>query len=249
MPLVLPLVVIRCHSLSLDVPLVCLFINDRHSCTDLSKTVFLCEYREEATRFSIAQWRFIFHLYFSNHHVQLKNFCHYLFAFIFKCMNALASSLTPFISFNERFLIKGLLWRGRGSLNSKWKQTGSGGVKPISMLTLWKKLPNVSFYLSLSPSVSLSLSFFSLSLYIYLSLSLFIYIHCHLLCWVCKKIILFFLYTPQFFIRKFISILHIKWTGMNKGEQVDNLKFWVDILFEWPQSLFAATKILFQSSI
>ena len=30
---------------------------------------------------------------------------------------------------------------------------------------------------------------------------------------------------------------------MNKGEQVENLKFWVKILFEWPQSLFAATKI------
>ena len=154
--------------------------------------------------------------------------------------------------FNKRFVVE-----GEGFLKQQMKTNrGSGGVKPISMLTLWKKLPNVSFYLSLSPSVSLSLSFFSLSLYIYicLSLSLYIYIyickkHCHLLCWVCKKIILFSLYTPQFFIRKFISILHIKWTGMNKGEQVDNLKFWVDILFEWPQSLFAATKILFQSSI
>ena len=67
--------------------------------------------------------------------------------------------------------------------------------------------------------------------------------HCHLLCWVYKKIILFSLFTPQFFIQKFISILHVKWTGMNKGEQVENLKFWVNILFEWPQSLFAATKI------
>ena len=47
----------------------------------------------------------------------------------------------------------------------------------------------------------------------------------------------------QFFIQKFTSILHVKWTGMNKGEQVENLKFWVNILFEWPQSLFAATKI------
>ena len=27
----------------------------------------------------------------------------------------------------------------------------------------------------------------------------------------------------QFFIQKFISILHVKWTGMNKGEQVENL--------------------------
>ena len=67
--------------------------------------------------------------------------------------------------------------------------------------------------------------------------------HCHLLCWVCKKIIIFSFFTPQFFIQKFISILHVKRTGMNKGEQVENLKFWVNILFEWPQSLFAATKI------
>ena len=30
---------------------------------------------------------------------------------------------------------------------------------------------------------------------------------------------------------------------MNKEEQVENLKFWVNILFEWPQSLLAATEI------
>ena len=30
---------------------------------------------------------------------------------------------------------------------------------------------------------------------------------------------------------------------MDKGEQVENLKFWVNILFEWSQYLFAATKI------
>ena len=47
----------------------------------------------------------------------------------------------------------------------------------------------------------------------------------------------------QFFIKKFISILHVKWTEMNKGEQVKNLKFWMNILFEWPQNIFAATKI------
>ena len=33
----------------------------------------------------------------------------------------------------------------------------------------------------------------------------------------------------QFFIQKSISILHVKWTGMNKGEQVEILKFWVNI--------------------
>ena len=67
--------------------------------------------------------------------------------------------------------------------------------------------------------------------------------HCHLLCWVYKKIILFSLFTPQFFIQKFISILHVKWTGMNKGEQVENLKFWANVLFESPQIIFASTKI------
>ena len=59
--------------------------------------------------------------------------------------------------------------------------------------------------------------------------------HCHFLRWVYKK--------NQFFIKKSISILHVKLPGMNKGEQVENLNFWVNILFEWPQCLFAATKI------
>ena len=58
-----------------------------------------------------------------------------------------------------------------------------------------------------------------------------------------KKKILFSFHSSIFRSKKFISILHVKWTGMNKGEQVENLKFWVNILFEWPQSLFAATKI------
>ena len=58
-----------------------------------------------------------------------------------------------------------------------------------------------------------------------------------------KKIIFFSLFTPQFFIPKFIRILDVKWTEMNKEKQVKNLKFWVNILFEWPQSPFAATKI------
>ena len=40
-----------------------------------------------------------------------------------------------------------------------------------------------------------------------------------------------------------LSILHLKWTRMYKGEQVKNLKFLVNILFEWQQSLFPATTI------
>ena len=44
--------------------------------------------------------------------------------------------------------------------------------------------------------------------------------------------------------KKFLRILRVKWTGMNKGEQVENLceKFGVNMLFERPQSIFAATK-------
>ena len=61
-----------------------------------------------------------------------------LFVFIFRCMNALALSLTPSISSNEHFLIKDLLWRpGGGVLKERMKTNrGRGGVKPISMLTL-----------------------------------------------------------------------------------------------------------------
>ena len=39
------------------------------------------------------------------------------------------------------------------------------------------------------------------------------------LCWVYKKNKMFFsLFTPKCFIQKFLSILHVKWTGMNMGE-------------------------------
>ena len=42
--------------------------------------------------------------------------------------------------------------------------------------------------------------------------------HCHLLCGVYKKKKFFSLFTPQFFIQKFIRILHVKWIWMNMGE-------------------------------
>ena len=67
--------------------------------------------------------------------------------------------------------------------------------------------------------------------------------HCHLLCWVYKKKSFPPFPSSIFHSKKLISILHVKWTGINKGEKVENLKFWVNILFEWPQSLFGATKI------
>ena len=88
--------------------------------------------------------------------------------------------------------------------------------------------------------------------FIYEHLNIFIVIvymylckkYCLLLWWIYKKNNSFLsFYSSIFHSKKFISILHVKWTGMNKGEQVENLKFWVNILFEWPQSLFAATKI------
>ena len=56
--------------------------------------------------------------------------------------------IKPSISFNEPFLIKGLLWKGRGRegvLKKRMKTNrGRRGVKPISMLTLSKKLPDFS---------------------------------------------------------------------------------------------------------
>ena len=68
--------------------------------------------------------------------------------------------------------------------------------------------------------------------------------HCHLLCWVDKKNNSFLSFHSSIFhSEKFISILLVKWTRMNKGEQVENFKVWLNILFEWPQSLLAATKI------
>ena len=62
-------------------------------------------------------------------------------------MNAEALSLTPSVSFNELFLIKGLLWRGeRGVLKEQMETNkGRGRIKPMSMLTLSKKkLPDFS---------------------------------------------------------------------------------------------------------
>ena len=68
--------------------------------------------------------------------------------------------------------------------------------------------------------------------------------HCHLLCWVYKENNYFlFFHSSIFHSKTFLRILHVKWTGMNKGEQAKNLKFWVNIVFEWPEILFAATKI------
>ena len=68
-----------------------------------------------------------------------SNFCNYLIVFIFRCMNALALLLPPSISSIEPFLIKGLLCRGEGVLKEQMKiNRGRGGVRPISMLTLWK---------------------------------------------------------------------------------------------------------------
>ena len=68
--------------------------------------------------------------------------------------------------------------------------------------------------------------------------------HCHLLRWVYKKNNSFISFRSWIFhSEKFTSILHVKWRRMIMGEQVGNLKFWVNIQSEWPQSLFAATKI------
>ena len=92
----------------------------------------------------------------------------------------------------------------------------------------------------------LKLSFIYEHVNIFVVVIVYIYVckkHCHLLCWVYKKIIIFFLFTPQFFFKKIHKHPACKMNRDNKREQVENMKFWVNILFEWPQSLFAATKI------
>ena len=54
-----------------------------------------------------------------------------------------------------------------------------------------------------------------------------------------KKIFFLSFHSSIFHSKKFISILHVKLTGMKKEDQVENLKFWVNIR----NILFAATKI------
>ena len=153
-----------------------------------------------------------------------SNFCHYLFVFIFRCMNVLALSLTPSISSNELFLMKGLLWRWREVLK-EWMKTnrGRGGVKPFSMLTLWKIAwffkQQVEFLLisclavakSFMKKTDIFLNFFYISTCknIFIVVIIDIYLRrkqYHLWCWVYKKIIIFSLFAPQFFNQKFISI-------------------------------------------
>ena len=123
---------------------------------------------------------------------------------------------------------------------------GRGGVKSISMLTLWKKLPDFSnsgscwkFYQN---GIDILLNFFYIWTCKYFYCCYYIYMckkHCHLLCWVYKINNSFLsFHSTIFHSEKFISILHVKWAGMNKEEQVENLKFSVNILFEWLQSLF-----------
>ena len=139
---------------------------------------------------------------------------------------------------------------------------GRGGVKPISMLTLWKIAwffkQQIEFLLisCLVVAKSFIKKAYIETFFIYEHVNTFIVViidiylckkHCHLLCWVCKKIIIFSFFTPQFFIQKFIRILHVKWTGTNKG--VENLKGVKNLNFEWtyffnePKVFFAASKI------
>ena len=59
-----------------------------------------------------------------------------------------------------------------------------------------------------------------------------------------EKIILFSLFTPQFFNQKFISILHVKWKGMNKGAAGRKLEVLRELTFlNDSKILFAVTKI------
>ena len=132
-----------------------------------------------------------------------------------------------------------MLWRGRRrSLKSEWKRIGGEETRSLCSLcekVAWFFKQQIEFLLISFLVVAES---FIKTIYTCVK-SIF-----HLLCWVYKKNNSFLSFHSSIFhSKKFISILHVKWTGMNKGEQVENLKFWVNILFEWPQSLFAATKI------
>ena len=71
-------------------------------------------------------------------------FCHYLLVFVFRCVNPLAFSLTPSIFSNEPFLKRVYCGGERGAggvlreqIKTNW---GRGEMKPITMLTLWKKI-------------------------------------------------------------------------------------------------------------
>ena len=55
-------------------------------------------------------------------------------------MNALALSLTPFISSNESFLIKALLWSGEGDPSRENESEQGEGRGQTTMLTLGKKI-------------------------------------------------------------------------------------------------------------
>ena len=121
---------------------------------------------------------------------------------------------------------------------------GRGGVKPISMLTLWKIAwffkQQIEFLLisCLVVAKRFIKKAYIETFFIYQHINTFIVViidiylckkHCHLLCWVCKKIIIFSFFTPQFFIQKFISILHVKWTGMN----MEKAGWKLDVLSEY----------------
>ena len=114
-------------------------------------------------------------------------------------MNALALSLTPSISSNEPFLIKGLLWRGEVLKVRIKTNRGRGGVKSISMLTL-KKIARlfkeqiefllISCLVVAESFIKKAYTFFKLFLIsehvnIFIVVIVYIYLcekHCHLLC-------------------------------------------------------------------
>ena len=58
-------------------------------------------------------------------------------------MNALALSLTPFISSNELFLIKGLLWRGGGVPSRAYENEQLEGRGQAYLYVLTKSFINI----------------------------------------------------------------------------------------------------------
>ena len=165
-----------------------------------------------------------------------------------KCTSIIINSFDPFQQtlFNKAFVVEG--GEGGGwTLKSKWKQTGGGEGLSLSLCSPCEKNCLISQRAKRVLSNKLLGScwkFCKKGIDVFLNFYFYIwpckYFHgCYRICniYLCKK------RCHQFFIQKIISISHVKWTGMNKGEQIENLKFWVKIFFKWPQRLFAATKI------
>ena len=144
--------------------------------------------------------------------------------------------------FNKGFVVEGEREALKKRMITK-KGRQEGGVKAISMLTQWKIFKQQIEFLLITCLV-VAEGFLKRCRYFF---SFFVYGHVNIFIvaiYICvKKIAIFYVeitkndsflssHSSFFHSRNLISILHVKWAGMNKGEQVENLKFWLNILFK-----------------